>query len=215
VAEYIYGCTSRDFGDLGRILGEEIRKYQNMGIPIEEPSEKIRATVIGVSQYTVQISGSTTFLSSPRLLPLRNLPVVSPEFNAATLNEEGMRDAIIRALENHDIMQGESEFAVAFRRAAVSQPTYELMKALGKAILSALSTMIEKKKTLVLVFEADIGKGMGRVIQEELNPRCSLISIDEIRLHDFNFIDIGEPTGDDELIPVVVKSLVFTQAAGS
>ncbi len=89
------------------------------------------------------------------------------------------------------------------------------MKALGKAILSALSTTIEKKKTLVLVFEADIGKGMGRVIQEELNPRCSLISIDEIRLHDFNFIDIGEPTGEEELIPVVVKSLVFTQAAGS
>jgi ethanolamine utilization protein EutA (predicted chaperonin) len=35
------------------------------------------------------------------------------------------------------------------------------------------------------------------------------VSIDEIALHDFNFIDIGEPTGDRGFIPVMIKSLVF------
>jgi ethanolamine utilization protein EutA len=210
VAEYIYGCTDQDFGDLGRILGEMIRKSKNLGIPICMPVERIRATVIGVSQYTVQISGNTTFVSNPKLLPLRNLPVVSLEFNAATLTERGMKEAIIKALEMHDVTQGEADFAVAFHRSTVSHPTYDLMKTLGKALLSALSSMIEKK-TLVLVFEADIGKGMGRLIQEELNARCNLVSIDEIKLRDFNFIDIGEPTSKEGLIPVVVKSFVFQQ----
>ena len=32
---------------------------------------RIRATVIGASQYTVQVSGNTIYLSHPELLPLR------------------------------------------------------------------------------------------------------------------------------------------------
>jgi ethanolamine utilization protein EutA (predicted chaperonin) len=36
-----------------------------------------------------------------------------------------------------------------------------------------------------------------------------LISIDEVKLSDFNYVDIGEPTGDRGFIPVIIKSLVF------
>ena len=41
------------------------------------PVESIRATCIGASQYTVQVSGDTLFVSDPTLLPLRNLAAVS------------------------------------------------------------------------------------------------------------------------------------------
>ena len=51
--------------------------------------------------------------------------------------------------------------------------------------------------------------GIGRVIQEEVAPDLNLISIDEIKLGDFNYIDIGEPTVDRGFIPVIIKSLVF------
>jgi ethanolamine utilization protein EutA len=68
---------------------------------------------------------------------------------------------------------------------------------------------VEAGSPLVLIFEADIGMGIGRVIQEEVAPGCALISIDEIRLSDFNYVDIGEPTGDRGFIPVIIKSLVF------
>lgn len=208
VAEYIYGCTDQEFGDLGKILGNEIMtNSKKSGILISEPAERIRATVIGVSQYTVQVSGNTTFLSSPDLLPMRNLPVVSPDLKAMT--DQAMMEAIRNALEMHDIIEGEGEFALAFRRSVLSNPTHQIMRDFGKAVLASLEMTVKKNKPLVLVFEADIGMGIGRVIKEELNSSCKLVSIDEIKLEDFNFIDIGEPTEKGRFIPVVVKSLIF------
>jgi len=211
VAEYVYEYTHEDFGDLGRFLGEEIRRVSEwLGIPVVEPVERIRATVIGVSQYTLQVSGNTTFLSSPDLLPLRNLPVISPNFVTNVMTEEGIEEVIRKALEMHDIAEGDGEFALAFRRSVINHPSYETMKTLGSAVISALQNTIRNKKSVVLVFEADIGMGMGRVIKEDLGSKCNLVSIDEIRLQDFNFIDIGEPVDKGGFIPVIIKSLVFS-----
>ena len=42
------------------------------------PNEGIRATVIGASQYTTQVSGSTIFVDPLETLPLRNVPVIAP-----------------------------------------------------------------------------------------------------------------------------------------
>src|SRR5690348_2408569 len=53
VAEYIFGWEQGSFGDLGALLGEEIRKRVDAwGVRLEKPAEGIRATVIGASQYT-------------------------------------------------------------------------------------------------------------------------------------------------------------------
>jgi len=121
---------------------------------------------------------------------------------------EAMEAEIREALEMHDIAEGD-RFALAFRRSVINQPSYEQMKALSGAVILALGKTVKEGETVVLVFEADIGMGIGRVIREEIAPKCNLVSIDEIVLHDFNFIDIGEPTGDRGFIPVIVKSLVF------
>jgi len=208
VSEYIYGRESRDFGDLGRLLGEEImRRAQAFDVSIEEPAEGIRATVIGESQYTLQVSGSTTLISNAKLLPLRNLPVVSPKFQSVQLSEETMTCEIRRAMELHDL-RGDDAFALAFSREVISRPSYELMQRLCRAIYNSIEGCPDAVP-VVLVFEADIGMGMGRVFSEEVAPGRSLVSIDEIKLHDFNFVDIGEPSWERGFIPVVVKSLVF------
>ena len=210
VSEYIYGYIDQEFGDLGRVLAEEIEKaVAKTGIPVSEPVERIRATVIGVSHYTLQVSGNTTFISDPRVLPVRNLPVVAPNFVGTVLTPEAMKEEIGKALKMHDIVDGRDDFALAFSRSVITQPSYAQMRALGEAVVSALSNTIKEGKTVVLVFEADIGLGMGRVIKNELEPHCSLVSVDEIALQDFNFIDIGEPEADRTFLPVVVKSLVF------
>ncbi|MFH0848878.1 MAG: ethanolamine ammonia-lyase reactivating factor EutA [archaeon] len=210
VAEYIYGCTTESYGDIGKTLGEAIRKAsETLGIPILEPVEKIRATVIGVSQYTLQVSGNTTFISDSGLLPMRSVPVVSPDFASDLMTEDDIKAAIRKALEMHDVAEDSGDFALAFRRSVISHPSYEQMKTFGRAILSAAGSKGKGRRTLVLVFEADIGMGMGRVIHEELEPDCNLVSIDEIRLQDFNFVDIGEPEKKGNFIPVVIKSLVF------
>src|SRR5215470_14903340 len=64
VAEYIYGREARAYGDLGSLFAQEIRaRAQRWRVKVEPASEGIRATVIGASQYTTQVSGSTIYVS--------------------------------------------------------------------------------------------------------------------------------------------------------
>ena len=64
-------------GDDGA-LDQFWQEVATAGAPLMEPVEGIRATVIGASQYTIQVSGSTIFVSPPDTLPLRNVPVIAP-----------------------------------------------------------------------------------------------------------------------------------------
>src|SRR5262249_54424835 len=64
VSEYVYGWENGNFGALGGLLAAEIRnRVVAAGMRLEPPAQGIRATVIGASQYTTQVSGSTIFVS--------------------------------------------------------------------------------------------------------------------------------------------------------
>ena len=60
VSEYIYETELADYGDLGPLLGAAVRRrIPTLQIPLAGGLERIRATVIGASQYTIQLSSST------------------------------------------------------------------------------------------------------------------------------------------------------------
>jgi ethanolamine utilization protein EutA len=84
VGEYVYGREARDFGDMGRRLGSAIRNRVFSGKlpwPLLPAGECIRATALGASEYSVQLSGNTSYISKPgELLPRRNLQVLQPNF---------------------------------------------------------------------------------------------------------------------------------------
>src|SRR5215471_19699876 len=76
VAEYVYRREERDFGDMGRRLGRAVRRrIDAVALPwrLLPAGECIRATALGASEYTVQLSGNTSYISDPgELLPRRN-----------------------------------------------------------------------------------------------------------------------------------------------
>ena len=75
VSEYASGRERADHDDLGRELAAALLALRaKLPAPLEIASEGIRATVIGASQFTVQVSGSTIGVGAR--LPLRNVPVV-------------------------------------------------------------------------------------------------------------------------------------------
>jgi ethanolamine utilization protein EutA len=75
VAEYLSGRERADHDDLGRELAEALAARRGkLPAPLEVAPDAIRATVIGASQFTVQVSGSTIGIGAT--LPLRNVPVV-------------------------------------------------------------------------------------------------------------------------------------------
>ncbi|MDZ4245636.1 MAG: ethanolamine ammonia-lyase reactivating factor EutA, partial [Dehalococcoidia bacterium] len=74
---------------------------------------------------------------------------------------------------------------------------------------AAMSPAIEHGLPLVLVFDADVGRLVGNILTNEMKTPCPVLSIDGIELQDFDYIDIGELIPDAQVVPVVIKSLVF------
>jgi ethanolamine utilization protein EutA len=211
VSEYIYGHETTDYGDLGNHLGPRIwKRAQKLdgNIAVKPAQVRIRATVIGASQYTVQVSGNTIYLSDPALLPLRNLQVVSPQIpQKEGLLASDVKTAIERALSRFDIQDGDRPAALAIHWEL--GPSYPLIKTLSEGIAGAMRRSVDNGQPLVLVFDADIAKLVGNIVEKEVLPAAKIISIDGIDLKDFDFIDIGEEFPDAKAVPVVIKSLIF------
>jgi len=207
VAEFIYEKDNQDYKDLGLALGRHIRLLcQKLGLKLIEASERIRATVIGASEFTLQVSGSTTYMSSETTLPIRNLPVVVPNIQQELLSEEHVSSQITVALARLDIVEGDTPIALAFHDPV--RTVYEKLRTFSLGLVKALPRTIEKGIPIILIFDTDIGNSVGNILFRETGTR-NVLSIDEISLREGDFIDIGEPVIEKQVFPVVVKSLVF------
>src|SRR5207249_8766117 len=122
-------------------LGFAIRKkLEQRGLPWQllPPGECIRATAFGASEYSVQLSGNTVYVSAPgELLPRKNLQVLQPPVR---LEKHIDADALAQAIREHftafDVAEGEAEVALAFRWQGA--PAYERLGAFARAIKLAL-----------------------------------------------------------------------------
>ena len=216
VGEYIYGLESRDYGDLGRLLGKKIMERAQspgFGIPVKISEERIRATVIGASQYTIQVSGNTIFVSNEELLPMRNLKVVYPRIGetAEGLSPENVALAIRGAFARNDLIEGDEPVALVFHW--LVEPRYELLRSLAEGIVQALKRTLQGEIPIILVFNSDVGKNVGSLLLEELNVTSSIISVDQVHLDDFDYIDIGQVQDQSGVVPIVIKSLIFGRQA--
>lgn len=211
VSEYIYGREPSEFGDLGKTLGEAIKRRLEshpLGALLIPPVEGIRATVIGAAQYTVQVSGSTIFYSRPDLLPLRNLPVLTVRL-FEPLSAAGVAEAIRRAVDGHDAELLAGPLALAIRWPF--GPGYAELRALGEGLIQALGG---RQSPVVLAFDRDIARLVGRLLMEELGADSNLVTVDEVELTAFDYIDVGAPLLPSGVVPLVIKSLVFRPQQG-
>src|SRR5205823_13687266 len=161
VAEYIYGREKREFGDLGPRLAAAVRRgAEGLGLQLLEPREAIRATCIGASQYVVQLSGDTIYLSHPDHLPLRNVPVAaigSVDEPSAGHVSAAVRQALIR-LDLGDDGDSRLVLAVQWRHGA----DYHSLRALWQGIVQALPA-VRHRGPLLRVADADIAGVLGRL----------------------------------------------------
>jgi ethanolamine utilization protein EutA len=214
VSEYIYGREAESFGDLGALLAAEIRtRVAAWGPTLVPPREGIRATVIGASQYTIQVSGSTIFVSPLEALPLRNVPVAAPDLpiDGETIDPAAVADAVARVLKRLDLAAGESPVAifVPWRGSA----TFQRLDAFCRGIANGLASVLAKGHPLILAGDGDVGGLIGMHVREELRLPNPVVSIDGLELKEFDYIDIGEILESSGAVPVVIKSLVFPTSA--
>lgn len=212
VGEYVYGSETRDFGDLGIRLGNAIRaKIEDGSIPYEllPANAKIRATALGASEFSVQLSGNTCYIAdAEKLLPSRNLQVVKPQYTLDHLIDiEAVAESIrtkIEAFANPDLT---SEIVLAMNWSG--ELSYERLYALAQAIVKGLDQRVKAGKSIILAFDADLAKALGSMLRDEFSLGVNILVIDGLNLLDFDYIDIGHPLQPSLAIPVTIKSLVF------
>ena len=214
VGEYVYGREDRDFGDMGRRLGRAIRARIDAGAlpwPLLPAGECIRATALGASEYSVQLSGNTSYISKPgELLPRRNLQVLQPSY---VCEESIDADQLAKAIRAHftafDLIEGEGEVALALRWRGA--PSYERILAFAEGIRHGLATTIERRKPLYIMLDGDVAQTLGAILREELLIESEILAIDGLVLRDFDYIDLGRIRMPSFTVPVTIKSLLFSE----
>jgi ethanolamine utilization protein EutA len=204
VGEYINGWENDEFGDLGLRLGRAIQR-RLADFEVLRPVESIRATCIGAAQYSVQVSGDTLFVSDGGLLPLRDLAAVAVRPDVASAGP--IAEEIRRGITRLDREDGRFALALRWRHG----PAYPALRELCTGIAEGTRDLLGPASPLVVVLDADLAGIVGQMLRDELGVRAPVICVDQIALSDLDFIDIGAVLPEKSVVPVIVKSLVFSQ----
>jgi ethanolamine utilization protein EutA len=206
VSEHVYDRDRNSYGDVGPYLGKHMREYLKK-LPkkdmLREPAEGIRATVIGAGEYTVQASGNTSYISDAAVLPVFALKVV----RATLTPDRPALTAVKQALAKFDLTSWSSGLALSL--SLDGELDYKTIRAVAEAVAAVCQPTAKDRSPLYLALDLDVAKSLGAILKEELKLDREIIAIDGIEVGDLDFIDIGEPMGITEVIPVTVKSLMF------
>ncbi|HZS63608.1 MAG TPA: ethanolamine ammonia-lyase reactivating factor EutA [Xanthobacteraceae bacterium] len=215
VAEYVYERETRDFGDMGMRLGRALRRRVQSGAlpwPLLPAGECIRATALGASEYSVQLSGNTSFISSPgQLLPRRNLQVLQPAFACEEkIDSQKLAQAIRGHFTAFDIpIDSDKDVALAFRWQGA--PSYERIAAFAEGISEAMAPRLARRQPLYVMLDGDVAQTLGAILREEKQVQSEILAIDGVVLWDFDYIDLGRIRMPSNTVPVTIKSLVFSE----
>jgi ethanolamine utilization protein EutA len=215
VGEYVYGNEHRDFGDMGKRLGTVFRaELDALPWPLLPAGACIRATALGASEYTVQLSGNTGHISNPgRLLPRRNIQVLQP---ALELGERIDPAAVAAAIRAHfvafDLEDTDADVALALRWEG--HPDYSRLRAFAGGVHDGLAARIERGLPIYLMLDGDVAMTLGNILSRELGITNEMLVIDGVQLRDFDYIDLGRIRLPSRTVPVTIKSLLFQEDGG-
>jgi ethanolamine utilization protein EutA len=209
VSEHIYNHEVGSYGDLGPNLGKHIRdRIAELNRPdlVKEPTEGIRATVIGAGEYTIQASGNTSYISSEKPLPVYGLQVVK-----ALIDEEADVESTIQtALAKFDLQRFKSGLALALALKGI--PNYQFIRRVAEGVAAVVNDTDDLDANLFLILDIDVAKSLGGILKEELNLKPEVIAVDSIDVGDLDFIDVGGVMGVTEVIPVTIRSFMFPES---
>lgn len=211
VAEYIYGRSYQDYGDLGLPFAKALqRKFADLALTVAEPKTGgIRATVMGASRFTVHLSSQTVFIEPVTTIPLQNIPavLVDPFDSKLPLNPDSVFQKVKHAIASRTRATEDGQFAIALRWQGIA--TYERLDITCRGILRAAEEQLVQGSPLIVVVNNDFARLIGLHIREERLYDGPLVVIDNIDLHDGDFIDISTIDSNHDAILVIIKTLLF------
>lgn len=210
VADCIYKSGESkmfQFGDIGIILGESIRKSAIFDTyEIAVPAETIRATVIGAGAHTVDISGSTINYTKD-IFPMKNIPILKISAKDEGRDYDRFAESVKERF-NWFCHGGEHQ-QIALAIKGVKNPSFKQVSKIAEEVLEGLEGLLKAGLPIIVIIENDMAKALGQTIYRHLGYRRDVICIDDIRVENGDYIDIGKPLAGGRVVPVIIKTLVF------
>lgn len=213
VAEYLYKSTQDkngdfEFEDIGKFLAIAFKKSKLFQIyNVMEPEEAIRATVVGAGTQTVNVSGSTVFIEAS-MLPLRNIPVAKVKWDDIPDDLEEVIKSIYDVIQRYKLPTKTSPLAISIP--CPKECSFQNIEKMAKGIYHAWGKISTAENPLVIIVEKDIGKVLGQTLYCVSKGALRFISIDSINIGEGDYIDVGNPISQDDVVPIIIKTLVFS-----
>jgi ethanolamine utilization protein EutA len=171
------------FGDLGIDLAKGLAEssFWRARLQAFRPTTLGRATVYGLLRYNTQVSGSTLYLSDPKLLPLGDL-VILGTIGTHTLADEMERLLVLANRTAHG----------ACLRIELSDDDLAALRSLATTMQQSLARLSSTARVpLVLLLRKNLGKVFGQYLTNWGASPVPLVVIDEIDARDVQFAHLG------------------------
>src|SRR5690606_15068330 len=149
------------------------------------------------------LSGSTISVQEESL-PLRNVPVITPFPGQVPEDVVEIGFSIERAMEQ--VMADGSTELVALAMEGPAKPTFAAIRNLAQGIVNGSKNYLQAGRPLVVVLNKDCAKVLGQALQAEMGSEAQIVCIDQVRVDEGDYIDIGKPMYGGRVVPVVVKT---------
>lgn len=190
--------------DIGPLLAESLRRNPVLSAyHVIQPTETLRATVLGASTQTVTLSGSTIW-AEREILPLKNVPVIHQELNAVSSPDE-TADLLNRTIRRFDLDLVADTYALVVELRGSLDYAGLVNLCTG---LASFSAGLPVEKPLLIIIDRDYAQVVGQTAKGMM-PKRPLLVIDQVGLMEGDYIDIGTPLMEGRVVPLSVKTLVF------
>ena len=197
------------YGDIGPLLAEALLRHPGMSaLPLTPPVTTVQATVIGAGSWSLSLSGSTVWAES-EAFPLRNVPVVLAPLTWPDVPAD-LSAYLYERAGLYDVDLAADRYALAFGHMPA---TYAAVRYLAEGLAAFRRGQGQSEAPLIVALREDIGKALGMELRPLL-PGGRLIVVDEVRLADGDYLDLGAPLREGGFVPLVIKSLAFSGEAG-
>ncbi|MFA7552831.1 MAG: ethanolamine ammonia-lyase reactivating factor EutA [Spongiibacteraceae bacterium] len=191
--------------DIGILLADSLLNNTELSQqPIKKPAQTLQATVIGAGAYSLSLSGSSIWINTDEL-PVRNLPVVQPNIDWQQL-EPDVCQQVINAGQRMDLQLNKDRYAISLD--AGMPILYQAVSHVAKQLAKFYQGYGNTHAPAIIVMQNDVGKVLGMELQPLIEQQ-QLLVIDEVRVQEGDYIDIGQSFFGGDVMPLTIKSLAF------
>jgi len=73
-----------------------------------------------------------------------------------------------------------------------------------------MNEILELNSPLIIIVENDIAKVLGQTLKAQLGYKKDVVCIDSVMVENGDYIDIGNSIANGKVVPVIVKTLLFS-----